>query len=160
MCKAVSGCSVGTISNHRPGPEERRRSRNRFLVGSESGSRGETQATGHRPGLENQRILEIPLNGPQSVGDWVMQLTAAGVQGSRAAAHSMGKAADRAFAVAVGFVRNPYLTRRRVPQNRTTTTTCLYFPDAAAGIQGRSEVLTAHNGVHSGVPSRGHEIGQ
>ena len=112
----------------------------------------ETQATGVGQVIENQRILELPLNGRNAVE--LVQLTAgAVVQGTSSSRSFQGQSGGEGIAVAGGtsfgttylldgaFHNNPY-DNNNLP---------LPFPDALQEFKVEASSLTAQNGVHSGA---------
>jgi hypothetical protein len=112
----------------------------------------ETQATGVGQVIENQRILELPLNGRNAAE--LVQLTAGAVlQGVSSSRSFQGQSGGEAIAVAGGtsfgttylldgaFHNNPY-DNLNLP---------LPFPDALQEFKVEASSLTAQNGVHSGA---------
>jgi hypothetical protein len=112
----------------------------------------ETQATGIGAVIENQRILELPLNGRNPTD--LVQLSAGAVYTAPAVSRSFGGAnGGQAIAVAGGqsfsttylldgaFHNNPY-DNLNLP---------LPFPDALQEFKVETSSLTAQNGVHSGA---------
>jgi hypothetical protein len=112
----------------------------------------ETQTTGVGQVIENQRILELPLNGRNAVE--LVQLSAgAVVQGASSSRSFQGQSGGQGIAVAGGtsfgttymldgaFHNNPY-DNNNLP---------LPFPDALQEFKVEASSLTAQNGVHSGA---------
>src|SRR6266446_5444404 len=112
----------------------------------------ETQATGIGSVIENQRIVELPLNGRNSTD--LVQLAAGSVYVAPPVSRSFGGSnGGQAIAVAGGqyfgtsyfldgaFHNNPY-DNLNLP---------LPFPDALQEFKVEASALTAQNGVHSGA---------
>ena len=112
----------------------------------------ETQATGIGQVMENQRILELPLNGRNAAD--LIQLTPGtvlagtsssrsfqGAQGGEAIAVAGGQSWGTTFLLDGALHNNPY-DNLNLP---------LPFPDALQEFKVETSSLTAQNGVHSGA---------
>ena len=109
----------------------------------------ETQATGVGAVIENQRILELPLNGRNAAD--LIQLAGASVPAGSSSSRSMqggqaySVAGGQAFGVAYlldGAIHNNPFDNLNLP---------LPFPDALQEFKVETSSLTAQNGMHSGA---------
>ncbi len=112
----------------------------------------ETQSTGIGQVMENQRILELPLNGRNAAD--LIQLTTGSVQMGVSSSRSFqGSSGGEAIAVAGGQPwSTTYLLDGTLHNNSFDNLNLpLPFPDALQEFKVETSSLTAQNGIHSGA---------
>jgi Carboxypeptidase regulatory-like domain/TonB dependent receptor len=112
----------------------------------------ETQATGIGAVIENQRILELPLNGRNSTD--LVQISAGSVFVAPPVSRSFGGSnGGEAISVAGGqyFATSYFLDGANHNNPYDNLNLPLPFPDALQEFKVETSALTAQNGVHSGA---------
>jgi hypothetical protein len=109
----------------------------------------ETQSTGVGQVIENQRILELPLNGRQATD--LIQLAGAAVPQGTASSRSMN--GGQAISVAGGQAFSVTYMLDGANHNNTydNLNLPLPFPDALQEFKVETSTLTAQNGIHPGA---------
>ena len=112
----------------------------------------ETQATGIGQVMENQRILELPLNG-RNAADLVLATTGSVQTGVSSSRSFQGSSGGEAIAVAGGQPwSTTYLLDGTLHNNAFDNLNLpLPFPDALQEFKVETSSLTAQNGIHSGA---------
>jgi len=112
----------------------------------------ETQATGVGQVLENQRILELPLNG-RNTADLVIMAGPVVLSQTSSSRSWQGVSAGEGFAVGGGtFFGTTYKLDGAMHNNPFDNFNLpLPFPDALQEFKVETSALTAENGIHSGA---------